>query len=309
MAKPSIEKILEWKKRRGETSTAMSQLELLEDAWTARSRDLAVFAAYVPMRIVTIIEVFVHDAIRELVDHGDPYLERAEPLAKDLKIEFAFLRELAGRKLSVGDLIGHSLSTNNIEQLIGNFKKLILNFEEKLQNSRALWIEDELPPEPIIADYNHMKGQLSRLFAVRHILTHELPAEAPFRIADIEGFLEAATEFIGAMEWVLIKELRGPIPRTQTEMNIQAIAEVKDLEGEIGMLMKRIVSRRDTDLRLLHQSQKAWETFAAAEGEYRASLVAGGTLQPVVRASALAIESRRRIETLRWWAEREEYDL
>ncbi|SCB40748.1 Uncharacterized conserved protein YecT, DUF1311 family [Rhizobium multihospitium] len=309
MAKASIEKILEWKNRRGENSVAVAELGGLRDAWEGRSRELAVFAAFVPMRIVTIIEVFVHDKIREFVDCGDSYLERAEHLAKDLKVDFAFLRQLAGRKLSVGDIISHSISTNNLAQLIDNFKKIIPNFEEKLRNSRTIWIEDTEPQEPIIADYNHMKAQLSRLFEIRHILTHELPTEVPFRIAEIAGFLEAATEFIGATEWVLIGELHGPVPRTQTEMNRQAVSEVKDLEREIEILMKRIISRNDTDLRLLDRSQEAWWNFANAEAEYRASLVAGGTLQPVVRAGSLVTESRRRIETLQWWAEREESDL
>ncbi|WP_411906267.1 lysozyme inhibitor LprI family protein [Rhizobium mayense] len=306
MAKASIENILEWKKRREEISTAVFRLELLRDAWEARGRDLVVFADFVPMRIVTIIEVFVHDKIREFIDHDVSFLERAEPLAKDLKIDFAFLRQLAGRKLSVGDLVSHhAASTNNIAQLIGVFTKIIPTFEDKLRNARTI----SEPTQPIIADFDRMKAQLSRLFDIRHILTHELPTERPFSNAEISGFLEAATEFIGATDLVLLEELNGPIPRTQAEMNSRAVAEVKDLDREIGILLNRIISRKDTDLGLLHQSQKAWENFARAEAEYRASLVAGGTLEPVVRAGSMAIESLRRIETLQWWAERKESDL
>lgn len=314
MAKSDIENMIEWKKRRGEASltlTASYELQQIGEIWKSKGQDAPEFADFIPMRIVTVIEVFVREAIRELVDFGSPYLEQAEKLAKGAKIDFALLAGLQGRKLSVGDLIAHTVSTNEPTRIVAYLEALIPGFVEKLRTAHARWIEERpsWPLEPIIEDYNRMMAQLTRLFTVRHIVTHEIPREAAFDPGEIDGFFKAATEFVEATAWVLIETKQGAVPQTQAGMNEQAGDDLNRLEGEMKALVATILERGNVRTELLHESQAAWEAYATKEANLHASLVEGGSLYPTIWASAKAEEIRRRIEVLRWWAERQESDL
>ncbi len=314
MAKSDIQNMLEWKKRRGQSGasfTLASELQRLGELWRSKSEDAAEFADFIPMRLVTIIEVFTREAIRELVDAGPPYVEKAEALSKGAKLDFALLAGLQGRKVSVGDLIAHTVSINEPGRIVAYLSALVPDFVPRLKASHPRWTEERAswPLDPIISNYDVMMANLSRLFTVRHIVTHELPSESAFNPSEIDAFLKAASEFIEATDWVLVETLRDAVPRTQIEMNAQAGAALNVLEKEMDDLISAIKNHGEVDASLFDKSQDAWKDYATKEAELHASLVAGGSMYSMIWASAKEEETRRRMETLRWWADRAEGDL
>ncbi|QGG91522.1 DUF1311 domain-containing protein [Agrobacterium sp. MA01] len=314
MAKSDIENMLEWKKRRGQSGATFTlgyDLHRLGGLWEARKDDSAAFADFIPMRLVTLIEVFTREAIRELVDAGSPYLERAETLAKGAKFDFALLAGLQGRKVSVGDLIAHTVAVNEPGRIVAYLSTLVPDFRQRLEASHPRWTEEQSdwPLPPIITDYNQMMSRLSRLFTVRHIVTHELPSAPAFDPDEIGGFLQAAQQFIEASDWVLVDVLRGGVPRTQLEMNTQAGAALAALEDEMVALVTAIKERGGVDPDALEATQLAWDAYATSEANLHASLVEGGSMYSMIWASAKEEETRHRIDVLRWWVERQEGDL
>ncbi|MGO6969545.1 lysozyme inhibitor LprI family protein [Rhizobium leguminosarum] len=314
MAKSDIENMLEWKKRRGQSGASFTlayDLQRLGELWRSNAEEATTFADFIPMRLVTIIEVFTREAIRELVDAGSPYLEKAEELSKGAKLDFALLAGLQGRKVSIGDLVAHTVSVNEPGRIVAYLAALVPDFVQRLKASHPRWTEERAnwPLDPIISEYSMMMANLSRLFTVRHIVTHELPSEPAFHPSEIDGFLKAAGEFIEATDWVLVETLRNAVPRTQTEMNAQAGAALNVLEREMGDLISAIKERGEVDASLLDGTQEAWNVYAKKEAELRASLVTGGSMYSMIWASAKEEETRSRMETLRWWAERGEGDL
>lgn len=314
MGKSDVENMLEWKKRReqsGGNFTLAYDLQELSRLWRSKGDEIAEFADFIPMRLVTIIEVFTREVIRELIDAGLPYLEKAERLSKGAKLDFALLAGLQGRQLSVGDLIAHTVSINEPGRIVAYLNELIPDFVQRLKVSHPRWIEERetWPLEPIIADFDGMMANLSRLFTVRHIVTHELPSEQAFHPSEIVGFLHAAREFIEATDWVLVGTLRDAVPRTQSGMNAQAGASLDVLEKEMDGLITAIKERGEVDTGMLDATQEAWDVYATKEAELHASLVEGGSMYPMIWAGAKEEEIRRRMESLRWWLEREEGQL
>ncbi|MEO9337346.1 lysozyme inhibitor LprI family protein [Mesorhizobium sp. SB112] len=314
MAKSDIENMIEWKKRRGANRLAsmlIGELDQLARAWKEKAADAGMFADFVPMRTVTIVEVFVRDVVRELVDSGDTYLQRAEQLSKGARLDFALLSGLQGKKISVGDLIAHTISINEPARIIAYLESLIPNFVAKLKTSHERWTEERngWPLKPIIRDYDAMMRQLTKLFAVRHILTHELPIEPPFDPAEIEKYLVAAKEFVEATDWVMVGEIHGSVPRTQLAMNIAAGETVEAIEAEMSSLLEAIKKKGDVSSELLHASQSAWEEFSRREADLRASLVEGGSMYGMIWASTRAEEIKHRVEALHWWMKINEGDL
>ncbi|SMH41282.1 lysozyme inhibitor LprI family protein [Mesorhizobium australicum] len=314
MARSDVDQILARKERWGTNRAAMelsSAVERLEREWLAIRRQAAAFTDFIPMRLVTLIEVFVREVIREIVDYGPPYLDRAEKLAKGARIDFIFASNLQGRKLSIGDLVAHSIPVNSPTNIIAAFEGLIPDFTASLKLAHPRWSEevDTWPQPPVIQDFDLTLATLTKLFEVRHILTHEFPQERPYESNEIVGFLAAARELLSAIDWVIVDKLKGSVPQTQIMMNIQAGNSLIDLEAQMKGLLQAVSDKQDVSSELLETSQIAWLEYADREADLHASLVEGGSMHSMVWASAKSDLVRHRIDELQWWINREEGDL
>ncbi|WP_155982268.1 lysozyme inhibitor LprI family protein [Xanthobacter sp. 126] len=314
MARPEADKIIEWKERRGrDTAASLVEWEIpkLKRTWEEKEGILSELCDFIPMRLVTYIEVFVRESIKDLIDYGSPFLERSESIAKGAKIDFAVIVGLHGKKLSAGDIVAHSLSINEPSRIIAYFSALIPNFVDKIKNSHELWEEqrEEWPLKPIMSDYNLVMERLGRIFIVRHVVTHELPQGRSFELAEIDGFFEAAISFLDAIQWVIVGEISGSVPKTQFSMNRGAVERLDNKTEELEMLAKKIALNPAINGELFEKSQISWKEYAEKLAEFEASAVLGGTMYRLVWAGSLADETVRRIKVLRDWAENEGIEL
>jgi len=100
MAPRDIDQILQRKERWGTNrpvTELYSAVERLEHEWLEKQEQAAAFTDFIPMRLVTLIEVFVREVIRELVDYGPPYLDRAENWREGQKSTLFLLLTYRGR--------------------------------------------------------------------------------------------------------------------------------------------------------------------------------------------------------------------
>ncbi len=308
-----VEQILSWKNRRGQERLGAElhyEISNLRRLWEEKGEVSIDFADFIPMKLVTIIEVFIREIVRELVDYGQPYIDRAEKLTKGSRIDFIFASHVHSRKLSIGDIVAHSISVNNPTQLISYFVTLIPDYVQRLKTSHTRWSEDRAswPLTPIIANYEITIAALARLFEIRHVVTHELPQEKSYNVAEIEGLIAASSDFLEATDWIVVHLTRGELPRTQTEMNFHAGSELENLTLQMDSLLDRVRAKGEVNVDHLARSQEAWNVFAEREADLHASLVEGGSLYPTIWASAKADVTRQRIKDLTWWDERKEGD-
>jgi uncharacterized protein YecT (DUF1311 family) len=284
----------------------------LKQFWEESKNDLSNFYDFIPIRIVTIIEVFIRELVRGIIDSGSPYIERAETLFKGIKLDFAFAISLHGRKVTIGDLIANSLSINNIDQITSIIETLIAKpFRKNVSEICDRWqVEIENKPKiPIIEDIEEIYKILAKLFYVRHILTHEIPRSKLYELDDIDAFFKASTEFLRATEELVLFELHGNVPLTQAGMNQHAFDTLTETMTELDSILEKVKSAADVNVFLLEEAQTAWETFAMKEANFHAGVVEGGSMQPMIFASTKEELTRRRINELAWWLNREEGEL
>lgn len=74
--------------------------------------------------IVACIEVAVRDAIKRLIDHGPPFLDRVEGFKEHLRFDFALTKALSLRQITFGDLVAHSLPISSVEHIASHFEAL-----------------------------------------------------------------------------------------------------------------------------------------------------------------------------------------
>lgn len=304
MRRSSYEQIIDWKNRRGDQPRLgmelVAQIQTLGETAKAVADAALLYTDFVPIRLVTTIEVFLRGVIAELVNSHETYFERGEKIAKGAKIDLAFAFHVNRRELTIGDFVAHAVSLNSVESVISVMDTLLGNFASKLKASHPRWTEElgDWPLTPIIVDYETMMTSLARLYEVRHILTHELPAKSVFDSADIPSLVDAAKAFVDATDWVVVEAVHGSLPRTQLVMNLMASDDHRKEEEALVRAISEVKALNGVNQEALSSVQEAWERFADLQVSFVASQVEGGSMYPMIWAGERAASLRERVSQL-----------
>jgi hypothetical protein len=162
-----------------------------------------------------LLEVLTRRNIAALIDHREEYIDRAVDLSKHFKLDLAFVRAIQGRTITIGDIVAYNVPVNSFGQIIGYFDTLLgksvrpllvgavdrwaAEIGEKIAGPlRAAGVSElseelgKMAPGPIIRDFDALAVRLTRLFEIRHVLCHELPAKPLYSVNEIDGFLDEA---------------------------------------------------------------------------------------------------------------------
>jgi Lysozyme inhibitor LprI len=301
MARDRIAELLLIRQRAGKYKRApsTSDLDRLKDIWDKQLKGIDPTDELIPIRIVTILEVFIRHWVETLIDHGAPYVERVSKLKVDVKYDFAIVRSLQGGSVSLGQLIAHSLSVSRVDAFSAVLGTLLdQDLFDAISKTRDRWKAKHEGDAvgPIINDMPWVRRTLARLFEVRHILVHELPEKKPHRLNEIAEFLDAASLFLDATDEELWTRLGG-YPMSQAEMNSDAARRHKAAMYELEMLCKEI----DLETPEIHDVQRAWLAFKEAEAERQTQRHLGGSIRPMIYSLAAEAITRNRIQELRDW--------
>jgi uncharacterized protein YecT (DUF1311 family) len=256
------------------------------------------------IRAVTLLEVFSRDCLAQLIDNGSPYAERAVDLRMDLKIDLGFVQAIQGRVITMGEMIAHSISISTFAHISSVFKTILgkdlVAMISPAVRRPAVW-ELKKAPEQIITDSVGISGRLSRLFDIRNILCHEIRQEEVYDRREITAFLAAAEQFAAATSVMLDHMLYGDRPETIEEEIEAAKRELEEGQSLLAEVYARVDGDGDQKhSRLLSKSQRAWDTFRAAQCAFYADDARGGTaaagLLSLLEADRL---TQQRIDSLR----------
>jgi uncharacterized protein YecT (DUF1311 family) len=262
--------------------------------------------------LVTNIEVFFRGAVATLIDHGSPYIERADPLIRDLKFDVHSIQALQGRKITLGEVISLVPSYQGLDRICSTMTTLIgTSFLRVLALQYDRWeVEvNHQPKKPIIDNIDDLARTLSRLFELRHIVVHELPKELPVSSGEIQDFIECTEKFLEAARWYITELLDPGAPLQQQPMNARAAQKAHDVNGEMETLYAtlRALVREDRQIDL-DISQAAWRSFRRAMAEFEGNEYRGGSLMPLIAATAHKKLTTERIAFLRQEIKIREHD-
>ncbi len=302
MRRTKYQQIIDWNERQGDHRRLGTELvrdidQLMKEA-DAVSGSSPEFIEFIPIRLVTILEVFLRGVIAELIDERDDYFERSDKLVKGAKFDLAFAAHIDRRELTIGDFVAHAVSLNNAESIISTLDTLLMGFPAKLRIAHPRWAEErhEWPLPPIIDDYDLMMASLARLYEVRHVLTHELPSSPFLDSVEVPTLAAAAKSFIMATDSVVVEALHGAVPRTQIGMNLNMDDELRNEEAQLAAAMDEATRLHGIDREALTATQNSWIEWADAQANLVASQVEGGSMYPMVWASEKAALARERRE-------------
>jgi len=216
--------------------------------------------------IVACLEVAIRDAIRKLIDHGSPFIDRISQFKDVLRLDVNVGRALRDRKISFGDLVSHLLPVSNLEQINSHFSTLLAaDFWQVLTDAREFVeptisellgddetnAESEEPEAELesndpadrllpIPDVGELMASLGRLFKARHIAAHE----ADFELIsgdDVRGFFRTAEVFIHALDEIVSQIIEPNMPRTALGMSLVASREASKSHREMQELETKLL--------------------------------------------------------------------
>lgn len=261
---------------------------------------------YFPVALVATIEGYFRMVIAELIDHGDPYLKRAESANTREKFDFTVLRAVHGKKLSVGELYAHGLPFSSLAHIHSHMTALLERpFADAVSKIHDRWEVEVLgqPPNPILEDAGAVFKAVTRTFELRHIICHEIASAHEFDAAEIGDCIEKCVLFLRATD-EFIGELRQPgYPLTQGAMN-EAAGKTLELARE--GLREAIAGRRSqlgtgsAAEKLFDEAQATWEKFAEQWCDFAVGPRSeSGSIWPVVYFGAMEELVNRRADELR----------
>lgn len=311
--------ILEVKKRSPYAHGFVSyRLQDLIHQWSGAEGKEANVPDFYLIRAVTYLEVFTRRQVAGLVDHDKIYTDRAVELAKPFKLDLATVREVQGRAITLGDIVGHIVPVNSFAQIISYFETLLDKpLRPLLEGAVDRWDTEikKLPPEPIIPDFEELARHLVRMFEVRHILCHEMPSKPVYAAAEVFDLLRDAFRLSKALEEVLTFEKFGLVPLTQMEMNIAAAERLavkeKELEGLVSVIRAGLQKfgvgsssagsdgPRETWLSRFDDAQEKWLIYRNAHCQFVGG--GSGSMAPMLWADEATGITEARIQYLRSW--------
>lgn len=305
-ARDIIEEIAEVRKRR-RFGSAMAELPMrlfaLEQAFKNHDEAEEELTRYFPVALVACIEGYFRLAIKELVDFGEPYLSNSERPASSMKLDFAVLRAIHGKAVTVGELVGHIVPLSRLEHIESSMSGLLgTSFLTKIRTVTDRWKHEVRgqPIEPILRDPDKVFSGVAKAFEMRHIICHELATAHEIEYPQVAQCFESCVAFLRAADELLSETLHPNAPLTQTAMNVAAgeslAAARQDLHDALAQLRSRLSG---DDLPAFDETQAAWEQFCMTWSEFDAMQVKGGTMWPALRASAEEAVVRKRTEDLR----------
>lgn len=153
--------------------------------------------------IVSCIEGYLRLAIRDIINHGEPFASNAELIQKNRKIKNLTIPDDSVTK---GDLISHTLSLNkisDIEEILSNL--LGIDFWPSIQLNPVS--DDDMTP---LNEFNpELFDLMEELFSYRHMFAHELATDVYIEFDDVEYLVSSGFLFIHATEEMIDTCLHG----------------------------------------------------------------------------------------------------
>ena len=178
---------------------------------------------YIPIALVAAMEGYLRFCVRDLVDRGSPFQERAKSLQKNWKPDFTLLSAIANRKLSLGEIVAHFIPCNKVEDIIGTLSEMTeSSFVDRV---RAAKVPGFLVPVDLSSHVDGYYRDIQKVFRLRHIFCHEHAPDEAGHLENIDSMMTSVLMFIVLCDVVVASEL-------SSKENIDATAETPDAKSE-----------------------------------------------------------------------------
>lgn len=241
------------------------QLTFLKSLLPKTEKDFSDKTDLIPIRLVTIIEVFVKDWGEMLIDNiNSDIRDRAANLKNQIKYDYIVTSAIYNGHISLGHLIANDIKINSLENVLSIFSILLdCKFKDRIASAKR-WVDNDkqLERELIVTDIDLILATINKLFETRHILVHEMPHKKPYTYKDAFEFLEHSELFLEALTEALKPSLWWHSnAENVNEMHNHLDNQIKDLNQKISDILERVRSELNGPCEALEINERMWNEF------------------------------------------------
>jgi hypothetical protein len=231
---------------------------------------------YFPVALIAAIEVYFRWEIKSLLDSGDlRYINNLKLDDLPLKLSHDVLLAVHGKRVTIGELVAHSVRLSNLEAISKTMGELLgtdfLVLAKSARDPELRRSQGENAPTILLSPGSTF-GQVQRTFDLRHIICHEAHLRSPVQLGEIKDLCSSCYEFARASRYGIAFHIDPGAPLTLNEAYEAARSRVRVLEGEIQAVEKDISSRLVPPMQdAFAAMQNAWRLYVAREGDFDAS--------------------------------------
>jgi uncharacterized protein YecT (DUF1311 family) len=296
-----IEAIIQVRRRR-KSDRSMSELFIrlmhLESAFSKRQDVHSELLRYFPVALVACLEGYFRLAIKELIDAGSPYLDRAAKVFGSSRLGTEVVKALHGKQISIGEFVAHNIPLGNLAHVNTSLSILLdKDFLTQLRSVADRWAHEiqGKPKTPILENPDSTYAAVARTFEIRHVICHEMASDFELKASEIEDGFAATTMFLKAADELIGDTLHPNAPLTQTAMNIAASADLDAALREVKSLCDAIRKTLEPErIEQFNRAVAAWVAFMEACATFEADAYKGGTIWPTIYGRAATALARSR---------------
>lgn len=304
-------------RRRRRSDHRLSELFIrmmdLEAAFSKRAGTDPELLKYFPVAIIACLEGYCRLAIKDLIDEGSPYLDRAAKLLGGTKLDMQVIKALHGKQITIGEFVAHGIPLSSLAHVNNALSTLLdKDFLIELRTVADRWAYEVQgkAKAPILADPDATYAAVSRTFEIRHIVCHEMATDFTATPSEIEAGFEATVSFLKAADKLIAQTLHPNAPLTQTDMNIAAAKEREAALAEVQTFGQAIRGTLEPErAEQFDQADAAWRAFLKAWATFEADESKGGSIWPTIYSGTAAALARARAAELTDWLRRHERSM
>lgn len=308
MGRPNsvVDKVVDIRSRQrsGESFAELyRRLILLENQSTFFKDGNEELIRYFPIAIIACSESYFRLAIKELIDHGDPFFSNAEKVCGGLKYDFSVLRAISGKHVTVGEIISYGIQISSLENINTALSTIMgVDFLSELKFVADRWVYEVegKPKVPIIENSAEVYAGVKKAFEIRHVLCHEFASNYSIVRDEIWGCFKNTAIFLKAAAEFVQDTLYPNSPLTQSAMNVDAENRLQELRVSLRNACDVVRARLDRSRKQeFDEAQSRWEDYCDAWAKFETDFASGGTIRPLLYGNVAIQLTKQRIEEVK----------
>jgi hypothetical protein len=259
---------------------------------------------YVPVVTIACCESFFRIAIKEIIDFGGVFRDNVSKSDTAKTIKWEVFNAIQQKSITLGELISHSLSCSNFEDIDKNVSAIIgTSFFEAIKIYREKSIQEDLVKisDQFCNNFGKIIQDVKRFFELRHIICHESAMVVDPDKNNIQECFDSFSCFLQQSNLFLWNLLYPNEPETQEEMNEHSAAQFSEIDKKLSEVCAEILPLFKGDNKSVTRFEDTiakWDSYRRAKAELDALVVEAGTMYPSLYFISMVETTKLMLDTL-----------
>jgi hypothetical protein len=262
LSEKSIREIVDKRQRLSTPDVAASwRMSSLVQTFNEPAKHRGELLRYFPIAVVATVDGYFRARLAEIIDSGEPFLSNAVNAYPNVTLDISLAGAIAARTVTLGELLMNPISMSGFDSLIQVVTRItgVADFLGELAEIKPRHL-DATEDARVIHDPASTWGHLGKVFALRHILCHELAKDLEIGENEIHGLLVSSQQFmVASAQWFDKLEHPHPPPsreeRLKLARNSRARAENR-LKNQLSVFNSEKSLSRDAKTAVLRAAKK-----------------------------------------------------